>query len=196
MYAVINASHQAIINSINQNEVTEYEWLLQNVGHLNAAYQQLYRSFWGMRFPNSNFYTEYFDFLMAPRPPLLNDLCHALHDHNETLQFSFATKLLHMRNPHLPIYDSKVARFFLFKPPPSDWQLQVRIDRYIQFYKFLQFEYARVINGGLLATAIAAFRQQFNLMQHTDEKIIDWIIWGLVTCADNDAVLNGHIAYQ
>ena len=51
----------------------------------------------GMARLGANFYTVYFDFLMSPQPPPLNDLCHALFTHSRKLQFSFATKLLHMR---------------------------------------------------------------------------------------------------
>jgi hypothetical protein len=47
-----------------------------------------------------------------------------------------------------------------------------------------------------LATAIAEFRQRFNPQQHTDEKIIDWLVWKFVALADKGALLNGQIVYE
>jgi len=128
MYSVISTCQQTIIGSITQWEVDEYDWLRQNVGQADTApYQQRYKYFWGMNVAqlSSSFYTAYFGFLKAPTTLSRNDLCQTLHQSStrrngtRTLQLSFATKLLHTLNPQLPIYDSKVARFFLFEPPSS-----------------------------------------------------------------------------
>jgi hypothetical protein len=96
----------------------------------------------------------------------------------------------------LPIYDSLVARFFLFEAPSSDRPVEERITKLTAFHDFLGTEYARVIKGGQLASAIAAFRQRFNPQQHTDEKIIDWLIWTLVSLADRGALLKSQIVYE
>ena len=206
MYSVISTFQQAIISSIPSHEVTEYDWLRQNVGQATtAAYQQRYKNFWGMNVAqlSSGFYATYFDFLKAaPTTPTLADLCQALYDSSvrrngaRTLQFSFATKLLHTLNPHLPIYDSLVSRFFLFEAPSSDRPLPERIRRLTAFCGFLETEYARLINGGQLGAAIDAFRQRFNPQQHTDEKIVDWLVWKLVDLTDHGALLNGQIVYS
>jgi hypothetical protein len=205
MYSVICTFQQTIISSISPQEVTNYDRLRQNVGQANtAAYQQLYRDFWGMNVAQLSigFYTTYFEFLKATTTPTLANLCQALYDSSarrdgtRTLQFSFATKLLHTLNPHLPIFDSKVARFYLFEPPSSDRPAPERIGKLTVFHGFLKAEYERVINSSQLATAIDAFHQRFNPQQHTDEKIVDWLIWKLVNLADGGALLNGQIVYS
>ena len=50
--------------------------------------------------------------------------------------------------------------------------------------------------NGLLAPAIAAFRERFHPQHHTDEKIVDWLIWALVGLADEGALLDGRIVYS
>jgi hypothetical protein len=205
MYSTIKIFQQTIIGSIPSREVTEYAWLRDNVGRANTeTYQKRYRGFWGMHAArlSSEFHATYFEFLKAPTIPTLADLCRALYDPSgrrngtRTLQFSFATKLLHTLNPHVPIYDSKVARFFLFEAPSSDRPVPERIGGLTAFHAFLEVEYRRVLNGRQLSTAIDAFRQRFDPEQHTDEKIVDWLIWTFVNLVDGGALLNGQIAYS
>jgi hypothetical protein len=87
------------------------------------------------------------------RPPTLSSVAQTLHaasarqNGQKSLQFSFATKLLHMTNQHSPIYDSQVAAFYFFLEPerkpkdPND--LQRRISELVTFHDFLKQEYAR-----------------------------------------------------
>src|SRR6266404_1285514 len=205
MYSVIATFQQQIIGSISPSYVAEYEWLRQNVGQANtSSYQRRYKTFWVMRGVSNNFYTSYFAALSAApsQPPTLNGLCQALslsstrRNGTQTVQFSFATKLLHLVQPRFPIYDSRVCRFYLFQQQlPTKLTPQRKMSRLIAFHNFLIAEYARVINSGQLAPAIAAFRQHFNPQMHSDEKIVDWLIWALVGLADSGALLNGRISY-
>lgn len=204
MYSVISTFQQTILSSTTSEEVSEYDWLRQNLGQAHTtAYQQRFRGFWAMNRAqlSSGFYATYFEFLKTRKPPTLESLCRELYDSSarrngtRALQFSFATKLLHTLDPTLPIYDSKVARFFLFEAPSSDRPAPERIGRLTAFHDFLRAEYARVINRRQLATAIDAFRQRFKPQQHTDEKILDWLIWKFVNLADDGALLNGQIVY-
>jgi hypothetical protein len=128
MYSVIDTFQKTILSSTTSEEVSEYDWLRQNLGQAHtAAYQQLYKGFWGMNRAqlSSGFYTTYFEFLRTRKLPTLESLCRELYDSSarrngtRALQFSFATKLLHTLDPRLPIYDSKVARFFYSKRPQA-----------------------------------------------------------------------------
>ncbi len=48
MYSVISTFHQTIVDSIPSQEVTEYDWLRENVGQAStAAYQKRYKGFRG-----------------------------------------------------------------------------------------------------------------------------------------------------
>ena len=124
MYAVIDRYQQAIIASIPPACVNDYEWLMQNVAQANAQlYQRRYSQFWVMGRVPGAFVAPYFAELTAAiqQPPTLHGLCQRLSPYAtrqngvETLQFSFATKLLHTIQPELPIYDSRVSRFYLFE---------------------------------------------------------------------------------
>jgi hypothetical protein len=204
VYPVISAFHQTIIREIDPQYVKQYEWIREKVAEVDSPqYQQQYRDFWRMNVAQlgKSFYTTYFGLLKAPTEHELPGLCDALYevstrlDGKRTLQFSFATKLLHLQNPHLPIYDSRVARFYLFKAP-SGGTVEERTKKLTAFHNFLVAEYARVIHNGLLAPAIAALRERFKPRLHTDEKIIDWLIWALVGLAEDGAVLDGRIVYS
>jgi hypothetical protein len=183
VYSVIIASKEQILGSIHRRELEDYERLLQEAGRASAKdYQRRYKIFWAMNRASNSFCTKYFELLEAGNMLDLSRLLQILdepstrRDGRRAVQFSFITKLLHTRNPKLPVYDSRVARFFLFEPPSG----ANRIPRLMAFYEFLAGEYARIIGGGHLADAIRAFRQRFQPLQHSDEKIIDWLIWAFV----------------
>jgi hypothetical protein len=92
------------------------------------------------------------------------------------LQFSFATKLIHMADPHAPIFDSRVGAFYSFVWPASGL-LRQRVRACLDFYEFLTREYASVLTNGLLDESIQAFEQRFNPRHFTREKVIDSLIW-------------------
>jgi hypothetical protein len=66
---------------------------------------------------------------------------------------------------------------------------------YVEFYKFLKNEYSRVLANNLLKPAIDDFKNRFKTKQHTDEKIIDWLIWAFIEWADRGALLREQIPY-
>jgi len=211
MYSIICQNTQAILREIRQKEdVNEYDWLIQAVQQQPwpADFESRYRRFWRMRGVAEGFYPPYFQALRlaSSQQPNLSALCTTLcrfstrkkknsQDTTETLQFSYPAKLCHMINTKLPIYDSFVARFYLFREPSTDLPSQMRINAYVAFYDFLKNEYARILNGNLLKLGIDAFEQGFDPQRHSDEKIVDWLIWGFVRWADTGALLNGQITY-
>ena len=207
MYGVIDLHRDRILDTIAQGETGQYRWLRVNRERAGEAeYQRRYRSYWAMNAArlSASFYTAYFDALKAAeiQNGTLKDLCKLLcvasvrQNGTQTIQFSFATKLQHTVNPVLPIYDSRVARFYLFQEPSSDMPQPARIDRFVAFNDFLVREYARVIGEGYLSRSIQSFRNRFDAANVTDEKIIDWIIWAFVGFADKGALLSGNIVYS
>jgi hypothetical protein len=211
MYDLINRFAQTVVGTIPREHVTDYEWLIQNVGQANiSGYQSRYRRFWAMNAAQLSpaFYAAYFGTLAAAvsQPPTLSSVAQTLHaasarqNGQKSLQFSFATKLLHITNPHLPIYDSQVAAFYFFVEPdrnPKDPKnLQRRISEFVTFHDFLRQEYARVLQNNLLATAIQEFRSRLNPKHFTDEKIVDSLIWAFVGLLWKGALQKGQIAYH
>lgn len=207
MYAVIERGYDLILKAITQDDVKNYDWLIENRDQCGGPkYQRRYRSFWGMNAARlgSAFYSEYFAALQPSleNPMSLEDLCQRLYnvsarqDGRHTLQFSFATKLMHTLSPKLPIYDSRVARFFLYREPSSDLMIEERIIKMSEYYGFLAREYERIVKEHRLDGAIAAFRKQFAPRHHTDEKIIDWLIWAFIGVAADGALMRGDFVFE
>ncbi len=68
MYDLINHFAQTVVSTIPPEHVTDYEWLLQNVGQASTLdYQKRYRRFWAMNAAqlSSAFYATYFNTLVA-----------------------------------------------------------------------------------------------------------------------------------
>lgn len=206
MYRVIEAHFSEVVASIKPRHVTEYEWLVENlVSVREAQYQRRYRTYWVMNAArlNASYCTEYFRRLEAAAQsiPDLGRLVRDLYlvpaqsNDRQSLQFSFATKLLHMRNRYLPIYDSLVADFYYFEPDRSP-DLEPRIRRLERFYAFLRDEYERVLADGLLTRSIAAFRDRFKPAYFTDEKIVDSLIWAFVSRLRSGGLLDGAVTYR
>lgn len=96
----------------------------------------------------------------------------------KTLQFSFASKLLHTLDSHRPIYDSMVARFYGFSSPNPNNSFENRLQAFLSFYDFLVAEYNKVLTNRLLEQPITIFRNHFSVLdEYTDEKIVDTLIW-------------------
>src|SRR5262245_50813112 len=139
MYYMINQYAGAILNSIDRKtHVEPYDWLVQNMGSVDTpGYQAKYRAYWVMNAArlSPDFYTVYFGALRQCilQTPTLVELIRTLYNAStnsrdqKSLQFSFATKLLHMTNRHLPIYDSQVAAFYFFEAPATGLSVDERI---------------------------------------------------------------------
>jgi hypothetical protein len=211
MYNLINQYSQTVVGTIPREHVTDYEWLIQNVGQANTSgYQSRYRRFWAMNAAQLSpaFYATYFGTLAAAvsQLPTLSSVAQTLHaasarqNGQKSLQFSFATKLLHITNPHLPIYDSQVAAFYFFVEPdrnpkdPNDFQRRIR--EFVTFHDFLRQEYARVLQNNLLVTAIQEFRVRLNPQHFTDEKIVDSLIWAFVGLLWNGGLQNQQVVFH
>jgi hypothetical protein len=199
MYNLICRNEQIIISTINKEHgVPQYEWLISNIGQAHDTnYQNEFKKFWMMKQAHlgDSFDQAYFTALSTGEPtPSLRSFCQTLHQFprlrgDRALQFSFVTKLRHMLNRKLPIYDDRVASFYLFQSPSRTLPLTQRINGLITFHNFLIHEYRRVLSTGLLENPLAAFKQQFNNSPaHTDTKIIDWLIYGFVRLADKGQI--------
>lgn len=206
MYSVIEEHRERIIGTIPQRDIDDYDWFKKNRAQAGSpVFQSNYRKYWAMNAARlgADFYAVYFGLLASkdagtiPLKVCCERLCAASTRLNgsQTIQFSFSTKLLHTANPRIPIYDSRVARFYFFREPSPDLAQTARIDAYIGFHDFLVREYARVIDKRYLPESIKLFRSSFQAGDQTDEKIIDWLIWAFIGLADKGALLAGNIRY-
>jgi hypothetical protein len=207
MYDLINGHIQAILGTIPQSHVTEYDWLIQNLGQCaTPQYQGRYKNYWRLNVArlSANYCNVYFQALQTAQlnPPTVGNLAQQLYNTpthgngRQSLQFSFATKLLHMVNPNAPIYDSLVAAFYFFQEPGRNLALTQRIAAFAAFHAFLAQEYRRILANSLLGVSIQAFRQRLNPQQSTDEKVIDSLLWAYVALLRNGGVSNETIIYR
>lgn len=190
-YEEINDDINHILHAIGHGHVAQYDWLIQNIHQVaEAEYQRRYKTFWRLHGAglSQNYCHAYFQHLQTGldnNAPHLNILAHELYQipintNRKALQFSFCTKLCHMLNRELPIYDSRIRLFYNFIEPLRALPIIERINGYVQFHQFLINEYNRVLNEGLLMPSIQAFRQHFNPQHFTDKKIIDSLIWAFI----------------
>lgn len=207
MYRLINRHIKKVLDNLKHDDVSTYDWLIANRNSVAVdEYQKKYKLFWRLNAAriSENYCKTYFAELnlALQKPPTLADLVLKLHktptykNGRNSLQFSFATKLLHTTNLKTPIYDSLVAAFYFFEEPNYDAPLQKRVDSYISFHKFLIGEYSRILRQGLLQKSIFAFRQKFNPQYFTDEKVIDSLIWSFVALLQKGGLTDGKIMWE
>jgi len=208
MYQHINRQIDAILSSPEaEANAKEYDWLRENVRRAgDGDYQKRYRIFWAMNAARlcDGYCQAYFRELQAAneKPPDLADLTRKLYDiaayqnGNKALQFSFATKLLHMVKPESPVYDSQVAEFYFFWSMESSRPFEERLGKLLHFHKFLSEEYARVIEGNLLEDSIGKFRERLKPRHYSDVRVIDSLIWGFVGLLRNGAVVERRVVYR
>jgi len=190
-YDAINRNIERILRSIQSGtppHVTEYDWLIQNLHRVaETDYQKRYKRYWRLNGAglSQNYCQRYFQYLQFGLDGNVLDpgtLAYELYqipinNNRRALQFSFCTKLCHMLDRRLPIYDSNIRTFYAFKTPGYGLTVRQRIAQFMCFYRFLIAEYNRVLDGRLLHVSIQAFRQRFRPHHFSDVKIIDSLIW-------------------
>lgn len=190
-YEKINDNIDNILHAISPSHVAQYDWLIQNIHQVaEHGYQRRYKTFWRLNGAglSQNYCHAYFQYLQAGldnNALHLHILAHELYQipintDRQALQFSFCTKLCNMLNREIPIYDSRIRIFYNFVEPTRNLPVIQRIDGYIRFHQFLINEYNRVLNEGLLAPSIQAFRQDLVPQHFTDIKVIDSLLWAFI----------------
>jgi hypothetical protein len=194
MYQLINKNIGAVIEAAHELGIPAYSDLRARLTTVDvskdAVFQKRYRDYWRMnvgRFGPA-FYEGYFGILSECQRVGSGDLRQTIEMLSDMgseprgLQFSFATKLVHMIDPRVPVYDAYVAGFYFYVPPTSKMPRGERIRNLFSFHAFLRKEYQRVIDHGLLSASIAELRSgQPDSAGIPDERIIDWLIWGWVS---------------
>lgn len=96
----------------------------------------------------------------------------------KTIQFSFATKLLHTINGNKPIFDSGVSRVTNIRPTGSG---KAKIHSCIEKYDFLEKLYLDMLQNERITNIISEFRLTFKVDDEmmSDTKVLDFIMWSL-----------------
>lgn len=97
----------------------------------------------------------------------------------KTIQFSFATKLLHTINENNPIFDSEVSDVIHRKMIGKTKDEKIR--SCLEIYEFLKETYSNLLKDKKIKIVILNFRSKFNVTKDkiSDIKVLDFIIWSL-----------------
>jgi hypothetical protein len=165
-----------------EESIRVYEWLEAHKTQLgNPVFQFVFRSFY--RIDNAGLTTDwkvrYFEFLRQRERNLKTILEVLYHIPTrkkvKSLQFSFATKLLHTLDTSQPIYDSKVAEL-LSLPMKKRQDFDDNISTCIALYKNLQEAQQELLADEGIRNQIAALKERYNT-QISDEKALDFLLW-------------------
>jgi hypothetical protein len=211
MYSLINDNCDAVLNELERKlDVSAYQNLQRRLQEVNVAadkdFQRKYRVYWRMNVARlgEDFYRRYFGLLEDSKttgsPNVAFVVQHLSVKSNSTerqsIQFSFASKLVHTLDPRAPVYDSLVTAFYFFVPTSSRDKPGKKLDQLLEFYSFLRAEYERVIRLGLLDTAVHRFRERIQLQERLcDERVIDFLIWGFVKLLQGAIQQKGQCLY-
>jgi hypothetical protein len=212
VYRLINKNCDAILAELERiNDVSRYleiQSLLTEVDvSADTQFQRIYRAYWQMNVARLNdvFYERYFGLLESLKGAKITDVDRVVRQivtpsnstGRESLQFSFATKLVHTLDQRAPVYDRFVAAFYFFAAPSSGEAVDRRLGKLLAFYGFLRSEYARVIRDGLLEAAVRRFRDRFLVDEaFPDERIVDLLLWGFVSLLRSGVQQQGHALYE
>lgn len=179
-----------IIKSIDQESVDVYNFLKKQFNESNVKenylFQFVFRSFY--RIDNAGltpeFKKEYFEILEENRNKKQFDFEKVLRrlysfpnrKGQNTLQFSFATKMFNTIDDMMPIYDSEVAKMFSMSRPYQS-EFEVKLDKYLDQLDKIQNGYEQIISKNIIPKTIGLFDQNFKDNKLSEMKKLDFIFW-------------------
>jgi hypothetical protein len=213
MYQFINENIAKILDTVDRRK--DIDPYLSMTGMFRAGsvsdndeYQAMYRKYWQLNAArlSDSFCKHYFQVMERCRHSNnlnIKEVVEALYSvpsnskGRKTIQFSFATKLLHTIDNTLPVYDSLVGDFYFFPQIKPSWSYSQKLVAHLRAYDFLIREHRRVLDTRLLAESIRMFRDRFGLPgAYTDQKIIDTVLWRFSAYARAGAILSGKMQYS
>lgn len=211
MYDLVNRNCDRLLATMKKDwDIAPYVWMLLELPLRDVArdeeFQRIYCSYWVLNGAGlcQSYRAKYFALLEREKrtPGTVNveqvawDLYETpVNKEKKALQFSFATKLVHMIRTDLPVYDRMVETFY-FLPRSYAGPAKTKLANLLTSYQFLVTEYERVLREGLLAGSVQTFRRHFGLPPlYSDQKIIDTLIWKFVPFLEAGALRDGSVAY-
>jgi len=188
----INNHADIIIRNIKEESLATYCFLQKqwksSSAVKNKLFQFVYRSFYRMDNAGltDEFKERYFELMEINRNKKNIDLEEISEDlgrfknlkKQDTLQFSFITKLASTIDTQFPIYDKKIATAYKFKNYYKK-DVILRFPPLIDFYNFLKEDYETILNENKLVKSLATFDAEF--FEYKDSislvKKIDFILW-------------------
>ena len=186
----IESNSTEIVENIETESIEVYSFLKEQFEKSNVTgnylFQFVYRNFY--RLDNagltSQFKTEYFKILEENRNNKIfhfDEILKRLYNFpnrkgQNTLQFSFVTKMLNTIDNKMPIYDSEVAKMFSVSRPNST-DFEKKLDLYLEQLNVIQESYEQIINHNKLPNVSQRFDEKFKSHNLDEMKKLDFIFW-------------------
>lgn len=213
MYRLINENIIKVLDTIDRKKVIDPYLKMAEMfraGNVsdNDEYKTIYRKYWQLNAArlSDHYCNHYFQVMENHRHKVQIDIETVVKELYEvpsnskgikTIQFSFATKLLHTIDNTKPVYDSLVGNFYFFPQIKPTWKYSQKLSAYTEAYKFLSNEYKRILDNGLLSKSMQQFRERFRLPHtYTDQKIVDTLLWAFSSYARKGSIRSCEIPYS
>lgn len=188
----LNDYKYAILDNLNPESIAVYQFIQQRAQDKNndltqdLLFQFVYRSFY--RLDNAgltnDFKVRYFKLMQDRREDFKFDVEEILLDlqkfktrkGNESIQFSFTTKMFSTLNPVYPVYDREVAKMFDYHSTPQG-DATAKIKAYLLRYEVILKGYEQIVRENLLKDLLSAFDKKYPGHQLSDTKRLDFIFW-------------------
>lgn len=193
-----------VFDKIGQESIDVYLFIEQQFKEPTVSrpvFEFVYRSFY--RLDSAGLTDEwknvYFDYLFAPslrglkREKAKIELEKILENFHriptikghQSIQFSFATKLLHTLNPSLPIYDSLIKQVVTM-PTMTESTSKARIAKCITAYEALLNSCDELLENKEVMNLISQFKNDYNVREMSDAKALDFLLWGLAKVKEKE----------
>jgi len=187
---LIKSLERDIINNIKREQIAVYKFLQQEFAKgditLNYLFQFVFRTFYRIDSAGltDNFKREYFKIMeekrfsdiLDPQEIVLRLYPFKRIKGDQSIQFSFTTKLIHTINVDFPIYDSEVAKVFQFTTYYIP-NVERKVARYLEQHKIIVEVYEKILKDNLLKNTFQLFENKFVDSKLPDIKKLDFIIW-------------------
>ena len=185
----VDEKQEEILSNLDFESIAVYSFIKNEYAHGNIqgnlVFQFVFRSFY--RLDNAGLADEmknrFFELLAEKQTNLgiiLSDLYEIPRKKGDkSMQFSFATKLLHTIDNRKPIYDTEIGSLTFSKPKRSDKNTEIQ--DYIELYNNLEKLDAELLKNDKIQTVISKFRLKFRVDNEkiSDIKALDFILWSL-----------------
>ena len=187
---------EGLISNIDIESIVVYSFLKEKYNQVsekektkiddNYLFKFMFRSYY--RLDNAglsdSFKDKYFQ-LLDDKVSDLKTILEVLYDIKtlrgyNTVQFSFASKLLHTIDNSNPIFDSNIG--FIIGDKPGGMRKDEKISSCTEFYKKMIILYMELIKHSEIQSYISEFKatcKKYTSIDISDIKILDFMLWSL-----------------
>ena len=178
---------EALTVTVMETKLRQYRYLLNNIHQvdvsINEEFQKVYCDFFQLRI-EKKFHAGYFGYMNKHKRNeklSFEKVLRQIYDMTERVEASFASKLLSMVNPEMPVLDSHVLKKLCIEPIRYSADKEKRIQRSIVAYTAICMWYADNTESDEVKKWINLFNKHYpeDKDRITDVKKIDLILWRL-----------------